>query len=165
MWISGPRHRPIRLTTNVLLWRERIPGITLVRVDQVTVVIQKKKEGGTGLWRGQEVVNTLLDLEEEMGLLKKNAISGGWADIKYLEINGRLNCYLSEINFVHKHILYIVQFSCTERTSAEKCVRCITLESVSDRWEERAAAAGSPEIPRRCGLARLCCCGTNSQCL
>lgn len=58
------------------------------------VFIQKKKEGVTGLWWGQEVVNSLRDLEEEMGLLKKKAISGDWAYIKYLEINGRLSCYL-----------------------------------------------------------------------
>lgn len=101
------------------------------------VLIQKKKEGGTGLWWGQEVVNSLRDLEEEMGLLKKNAISGGWADIKYLEINGRLSCYLSEINFVHKHMFYIVQFFHKEGTSAERCVRCITRG-----WERRGADSG-----------------------
>lgn len=127
------------------------------------VLIQKKKEGGMGLWWGQEVVNSLRDLEEEMGLLKKNAISGGWADIKYLEINGRLSCYLSEINFVHKHMFYIVQFFHQEGTSAERCVRCIT-PGWERRGEEQTAAEGSPEIPLRCGLARLRGCGTNSQC-
>lgn len=67
-----------------MYYKDRITGINLVPLDQVTVFIQKEKGSGLGLWWGQEVVNTLLDLEEEMGLLKKNAISGSRVDIKYL---------------------------------------------------------------------------------
>lgn len=155
----------MRLTANVLLWRERIPGIKLVHADQATVFIQKNNEGGSGLWWGQEVVNTLLDLEEEMGLLKKNAISGGWANIKNLEINETQPLFIPRLTLSTNTGSTWCEFLHTERTSAERCARCITSGSASDGLEEQTAAAVSPEIPLRCGLARLCCCGTNSQCL
>lgn len=60
-----------------IIKRERIPCINLVHVDPVTVFIQKEKKRWYEIMMGLEVVNTLLDLEEEIGLLKKNAISGG----------------------------------------------------------------------------------------
>lgn len=50
--ISSPRHKHVRLTTNVLLRREKIPSINRVSVDQVTVFVQKKKEGGFGIMAG-----------------------------------------------------------------------------------------------------------------
>lgn len=135
----------MRLTTNVLLWRERIPAIKLVRVDQATDFIQKKNEGGSGLWWGQEVVNTLLDLEEEMGLWKKNSISGGWAIIKNLEINETQLLFIPRLTLSTNTGSTWCEFFHMERTSAEKMCEMYHVR-ITFRWM-RGADGG-------CRLAR-----------